>query len=172
MALRIVIAYNDIAAGKRAMEMLGRLANRFGGGIEFQPIPWSFDLLMDDDWRDVAAGDAVRADILVVATSDYAPLPAGVSEWLESAIDHRRGATTALVALFGPPGHSDEPGSPRLAPLEKAAREAGLDFFAPESRGEGAADADSFARVAGLPAPLRMESPGYCQPAPRWGINE
>lgn len=74
-ALRVVIAYNDVAAGKRAMRVLADLGKGLGEDIEFQPLPWSFDLLADMDWREVAAHDAVKADILIIATSSTNPLP-------------------------------------------------------------------------------------------------
>ncbi|MDO8942230.1 MAG: hypothetical protein Q7U75_03555, partial [Desulfobacterales bacterium] len=84
--LSVVVAYGGIAAGKHAMCVLNRLSSRLCGGIEFFPILWSFDMLSDRDASEEAMGDAVNADILVVATIDIGPLPMGVAWWLDSAI--------------------------------------------------------------------------------------
>lgn len=129
--LRVVIAYDDLAAGKRAMRVMTDLGKNFGEDIQFEAIPWRFDLLADVDWRAVAASDAVRADILTIATSDAQPLPPAIGRWAEDAIDHKRGTAAAVVALFGPEGNPDGADSARLAAIQTAAQRAGLDFFAP-----------------------------------------
>lgn len=134
--LRVVIAYNDLPAGKHAMRVMVNLGKELGDDIEFQPFPWSFDLLSDVDWREVAASDAVKADMLIIATSDRDPLPPAVGRWAETAISGKRGTTAAVVALFGPEGNPDRAGSSRLQAIQTAALRAGLDFFAPAPRRE------------------------------------
>jgi hypothetical protein len=132
--VRVVIAYDDLVAGKRAMRVLGDIARALGDEIRFEPMPWSFDLLADVDWREVAASEAVNAHILIIASSSTRPLPSEVGRWTEAAIQRKRGTAAAVVALFGPEENPDHFGSPRLEFIQKAAREAGLDFFAPSSR--------------------------------------
>jgi len=129
--LRVVIAYGDITAGQRAMRVLANLGRRLGDDVEFQPIPWSFDLLADVDWREGAASDAVRADILIIATSSPSSLPSAIGEWAKSAINRKRGTSAAVVALFGSDENPECTDSTRLEAIQAAAREAGLDFFAP-----------------------------------------
>ena len=135
-ALRVVIASNDIAAGKRAMRVLGDLGKGLGDELEFQPIPWSFDFLADVDWREVAASDAANADILIIATSSANPLPPDVGGWAQAAISRKQGTLAAVVALFGPEENPDGAGSSRLEAIQTAAQRAGLDFFAPTPRHE------------------------------------
>lgn len=135
-ALRVVIAYNDLAAGKRAMRVMASLGNGLGDDIELEPLPWSFDLLEDVDWRGVATRDAVNADIVIVATSDTRPLPPAVKLWVEEIVGRKRGLDAAVVALFGPAEKPDEIDSSRLGFIQSAARRAGLDFFAPGSEHE------------------------------------
>ena len=129
--LRVVIAYDDLAAGKRAMRVMTDLAKAFGDDIEFKPFPWSFDLLADLGWRAVAANDAIKADILIIATSRAGPLPLTIGRWAEDAIHRKRGTAAAVVALFGSEQNPDGAGSSRLIGIQMAARRAGLDFFAP-----------------------------------------
>ena len=171
-SLRVVIAYNDIVAGKRAMRVLGDLGKRLGDEIEFQPLPWSFDLLADVNWREVAASDAVKADILIIATSDSNPLPSAVGQWAEAAISQKRGTSAAVVALFGSEENPDRAGSFRLEAIQTAARQAGLDFFAPVPRDElGEAIARIHQRAETI-TPVLEEILHQHHSAPRWGINE
>ncbi len=135
-SLRVVIAYEDLAAGKRAMSLLSQLGKHFGDDIQFEPLPWSFSLLADVDWCTVAASDAVRADILIIATSGVGPWPLAIDRWAVDAIGRKRGTSAAVVALFGPDENPDGVGSPRLAAIERMAHGAGLDFFAPTPRSE------------------------------------
>jgi hypothetical protein len=134
--LRIVIAYNEVPAGKRAMRVMSDLARGLGEAVEFQPLPWSFDLLADTDWAKVAGDDAVNADILIIATSSADPLPPAVGRWAEAAISRKQGTAAAVVALLGPEEQPDGHDSARLAAIRAAARQAGLDFFAPAPSGE------------------------------------
>lgn len=130
-SLRVVIAYDDLAAGKRAMRVMTRLGESFGGNLRFEPLPWSFDLLSDVDWRAVAASDAVNADILIIATSSAHPLPPAVGSWAEDVISIKRGTAAAVVALFGSEENPDGAGSSRLEAIQTVAQKAGLGFFSP-----------------------------------------
>ena len=133
-SLRVVIAYQDVSAGQRAMRVLTDLARGFGEDLEFEPLPWSFHLLAQVDWREVAALDAVRADILIIATSNTRPLPAEIEQWAADAIGQKQGTVAAVVALFGPEENYDDPdeaGPSRFASIQLAARQAGLAFFTP-----------------------------------------
>jgi hypothetical protein len=170
-ALRVVIAYNDLAAGKRAMRVMADIGKGLGDEIEFQPLPWSFDLLADLDWRDVAAHEAVNADILIIATSSASPLPPAVGRWAEAVISGKRGTSAAVVALFGPEENPDEAGSSRLEAIQAAAQRAGLSFFAPAPRHE--LD-EAIARIhqrAEMVTPLLDEILHHHHPAPRWEQN-
>lgn len=134
--VRVVIAYNEMAAGKRAIRVMTDLGKSLGEAIEFHPLPWSFDLLADTDWGEVAANDAIKADILILATSSEQPLPTVVECWATDAISRKRGTPAAVVALFGPEEKPDGRGSSRLEAIRAAAHRAELAFFAPEMRDE------------------------------------
>ncbi len=128
--LRVVIAYGDLAAGKRAMHVMGELGKRVDDNVQFHTLPWRFDLLADADWRAMATRDALSAEMLIVATSDNGPLPPGVALWIEETIHQKRGTSAAVVALLGHAGNV-EAGPRHWQAIKTAAREAGLDFFSP-----------------------------------------
>jgi hypothetical protein len=152
--VRVVIAYNDLAAGKRAMHVMANLGEGLGSDIAFRPIPWSFELLADPDWGAAAARDAASVDILILATSDTQPLPAAVARWVEAAIGRMRGTAAAVIALFGPTENPDGPDSRRLQAIQAAALGAGLDFFAPSPRHEPDETIARIHRRAELVTPL------------------
>jgi len=132
--IRVVITYSNLAAGQRAMHLLADVSKALGDDIEFQPLPWSFDLLADVNWRRVAASDAINADLLILATNDARPLPPAIGGWAEKVISRKQGSAAAVVALFGPEENSDGTGSSRLEAIQTAAERAGLDLFAPAPR--------------------------------------
>lgn len=169
-AVRVVIADNDLAAGKLAMRVMSDLGKGLGDEIEFQPVPWSFDLLTDMDWGDVAAHDAVNAGILIIATSSANPLPPAVERWAEAAIGRKRGTAASVVALFGPEENPDGASSFRLEAIQMAAQRAGLDFFAPAPRPELNEAIARIHRQAEMVTPVFDEILHH-QPAPRWEQN-
>lgn len=171
LALRVLIAYNDLAAGKRAMRVMADLGKGLGDEIEFQPIPWSFDLLMDMDWGEVATRDAVQADILIITTSSASPLPPVVGRWAEAAISRKRGTAAAVVALFGTEENPDAAGSSRLEAIQRAAQQAGLDFFAPAPREELDKAIARIHRRSEMVTPVLDEILQHHHPAPRWDQN-
>lgn len=128
--LRVVIAYNNRTAGFRAMRMMGDLGRSNGNDGDFHPILWPFELLADEDWGQLAADDALRADVLIIATSCENPLPAAVGRWAESTIRRKQGTAAVVVVLFGSEEHPDGRDSSRLKVIQTAARGAGIEFFA------------------------------------------
>lgn len=129
--VRVVIAYSDVAAGKRAMRLVTKIAETSGGKVDFQAIPWSFQLLANSEWQEDAANDALKADILIFATSGANALPHAVGWWAEEVISRKRGTTTAVVALLGREHNAEKHASPGLRSLQAATKLAGLDFLAP-----------------------------------------
>lgn len=122
-SIKVVIAYNSAATGKRAEAIYDRLATRLGENFDFEQRLWRFDVLEDDRLRAEAARETADADIVIIATSEEDRLPKGVRDWLESSMLQHSGAA-ALVALL-------EHGSAPVQPyLEEVARRGGLDFFA------------------------------------------
>jgi hypothetical protein len=163
--LRVVVAYDDPAAGKRAIDVIANVGRRLGEEIEFEPLPWAFDCVADVDWCEVATSDAVNADVLIISCSRAGPLPPVIARWAERVICARKGMPTAIAALLCPEESPDETNSSRLEPLQAAASRSGLDFLAPMPRDQLDAAAASIHRRAELMTPvldaiLRRPMPG------------
>lgn len=191
-AFNVVIAYEDLPAGQRAMQIFSNLASDHGNDFILQPQPWRFDLLADPDWAEFAAGDALRADLLVISTSGGSDLPAHVRSWVTACLARKRGGSGAVVALLGTAGNMEDADSERLQFLQSAAEEAGLEFFAPLTRPKGphhSTDGSTYCPAQSITGSLndvRSSAPrhiaeGFHLGLPRtfsqvqyrhWGINE
>ena len=134
--LKVVIAYEDIPAGKNAMSVLERMEQEPLEMEELFPSLWQFDLLEDPDWRELAKTDVLKSAMLIIAASSSSDLPASVRDWIKECLAQKQGTTTAVVALLGPKDNLDEPDSPRIKFLKNTTDEAGLEFFAPGLHGK------------------------------------
>lgn len=99
--LKVVVAYEDVPAGHRAVGLLKELLQGLVDDVELQPVLWRFDLLRDLHWHKMAVTDAAHADMLVLSTSGSSELPDAVSRWLEAGAALKHGDGTALVVLRG-----------------------------------------------------------------------
>jgi hypothetical protein len=138
--LNVVIAYDDVPAGQHAMHILADVAANFGDKLELRPQLWQFQFLEDPDWRTLAAKDVLNANMLIISTSSENELPAAVRSWFSSCLTQRHGDNLAVVALLGTADKMDEPYSPRFQLVQRAAREASFDFFAPVPHPEDSLD--------------------------------
>ena len=171
-ALRVVIAYNDLPAARRAMRVLADLDKGLGDAIEFQPLPWPFDLLTEPCWRDAALSDAIAADILIIASSVPGSLPPAVLRWVELTASQKRGTDAAIVALFGSEEAPDGIGSLRLVAVQAAAQGTGLDFFAPAVQSEPVEGSHGIWPQDEIRMLIARELLHSTHPPPHWGINE
>src|SRR5882757_884128 len=82
-ALTVLIAYDDFAAGKLAMETRHIFAGQFGRDCEFHDNMWKFDALQIPKLREIAAAEAAEADIIIIAAYEGGRLPPEVVSWME-----------------------------------------------------------------------------------------
>jgi len=132
-AVNVTIVYQDIASGQRAMRLFCDVANDHAGQLAFCPNLWRVDLLADAGWREAAAEDATRADIIVISTKDGS-LPDPVQRWLALSAEH--GAHAALIGLVGESAETNK--RPGAGLLKTFAAEHGLEFLAPCPDAKGA----------------------------------
>jgi len=142
--VRVLVAYEDLAAGRCAMEMLQRIGHQCGGASRLVHLMWRFDVLADSSCSELAANEALEADIIVIATREGDGLPQPVRDWIARWLLTKADRPTALVAALD---HDRVPagGQRRVRPyLEKLADCGKMQFFA---NGSGMVPSDSACKV-------------------------
>jgi len=127
--LQAVIAYDDVMAGKHAMQLLQGMTRNLDGGGEIQARPWSFNLLANEEWQPLATIDAEKADLLIIATSSLRPPKPPVLRWFEAAIGRLHGTDAAIVSLQGQEENPQGNGPTFQEAIRTATQQAGLAYF-------------------------------------------
>src|SRR6266542_491555 len=99
-ALNVVIAYEDLETGKRAMKTYEYMVQQLGDQCLFANQMWKFDVLAVPKLKEMAAKDAAAAEIIIVSAHEGRELPAEVKSWIEMWLSYKTEAS-ALVGLFG-----------------------------------------------------------------------
>ncbi len=99
--VRIVVAYEDYDAGKRAHHACQQILQAVHLNKELSADFWKFDMFKLRAMREAATEEAAGADLLVLAPLGGANLPVGVQEWIESSLRHPC-RPKALLVLLGP----------------------------------------------------------------------
>ena len=76
--LKVVVAFDDQAAYRRALKLCVRVCSELEEGLRVQPLPWTPDYLGRADWPPLSPRQAAEADIVVVAASEPEEVPAVV----------------------------------------------------------------------------------------------
>ncbi len=128
--INVVTAYEDFATGKRAIATYSNLVLRLGHEFQFRANMWKFDVLQHPKLQDMAASDALEAEVIIISTHGEGDLPDGVKDWIRRWVGPKIKKPRALIALSDPPEVGVvTPGSIR-AYLRQVAREGKMDFFA------------------------------------------
>ena len=123
-ALNVVIAYEDLETGKRAMKTYEYMVQQLGDECLFANQMWKFDVLAVPKLKEIAAKDAAAAEIIVVSAHEGREFPTQVKAWIDLWLSYKTEAS-ALVGLFD--GESFE--GPARAYLADIARRAKIEFF-------------------------------------------
>lgn len=165
----MVIAYEDFAAGHRAMDACKLLVSQLDGQVEFRSGMWKFDILRNAKLAQIAADDAAGADAIIVATSQSGVLPAEVRRWMETWIPLKRGQTAVLLALIESSGDDIANEMAAYEYLRQAAASAEIDFL-PQSF---SAAQPAQMREAIPPRSGKWSERVVGRPAPEgWGLND
>lgn len=169
---RVVMAYDDFAAGKRAMDTCNFLVSQFEGEIELRSSMWKFDVLRSTKLSQIAADEAVEADVIIVANAKDGGLPEEVKEWVNGWVERKRGPAAALVALLDFTGDDARESNLAHAFLKGAATAAKIDFLSQEIR-SASGTMRPVSSTAFPDWPLPPADPPAHRPSPEaWGIND
>ena len=170
-ALNVVIAYEDLETGKRAMKTYEYMVQQLGDECLFTNQMWKFDVLAVPKLKEIAAKDAAAAEIIIVSAHEGRDLPAEVKSWVEMWLGYKTEAS-ALVGLFG--GQSET--HPIRAYLTEIARRAQIEFFcqpgiwpgAPATRSTTTLAHPRSEKTLAFLSTTTQEVPSF----PHWGIND
>jgi len=154
--LIVLVAYEDFAAAIRAMAMLKRVGNQCGQQARLIPLIWRFDVLADDSYFELAVGDALAADIIVISAREGKTLPQKIREWIAHwlLVEDRR--PPALVATLDYHPVRMKRQSCVLPYLAKLAHYGNMPFFAN--------DGDRASGIDPAPISVRHSSSGQLLP--------
>jgi hypothetical protein len=171
----VLIAYEDFETGKHAKETYDFLVSNLRHECQFSNQMWKFDVLGIPKLREMAAKDALTADIIIISCHATHDLSADVKAWFNSWIDEQSNAI-ALVALFFDTSASSDNHNMH-AYLANVAKRARMEFFAQPNSLPVKGQDEAFTTDRGTKRDERALSAlaGVIQrdqSFPHWGINE
>ena len=125
----VIIVYDSVRAGKRAKELCDCLGQRLAPGYELNPSVWSLSALELPLVARVAAREAERAALLIVAVNGDKNLPQAVKNCLHRGARGIHTAGGALVAQLHGILKVNEELCQACGCLRQIARHAGVGFF-------------------------------------------
>ena len=164
--IQVVIAFEDLAAGKRGKQVYDYLTHRLTD-FEFDHEVWKFSALECPRLLESAARQAAAADIVMLALHGNNELPSVVKDWIELWVG-QNGNPMALVVLFDRECE-DAPEMKRTRSyLEQVAARGKMDLFVQSQK---SADPDLMPSRAELDFRQEFEEATYVS-IPRFGIND
>jgi hypothetical protein len=126
LVFNVVIAYEDFETGKQAMRIYDTLVENLGQRWRFENQMWKFDVLSIPKLREMAANDAIKADLVIVSCHGD-DLPQGVRKWFEHWVGQNL-RPSALAAIFDYEGSAPQARALR-AYLSALAARGHMEFF-------------------------------------------
>jgi len=169
--LNVVIAYEDLETGKRAMKIYDYMVEHLGAHCLFTNQMWKFDVLAVPKLREIAAKDAAAAEIIIISAHEGRQLSTEFKAWVEQWLSYKTQAS-ALVGLFG----SESVDNPVRDYLAGIAKRASIEFFCQPGLWPGVADKHDTMSLAweqnGKTFSMLSNAMTEEPPISHWGINE
>ena len=130
-------AFEDASTETRVNEFCRTLGRQLGNKCEVTQQMWLFNEMRVAQLRGIAAGEASRADLVIVSVHHAQSFPGEVLEWFGLWVAQKGSRPAALVALFDPAYVGDS--TALQSYLKEAARKGKMEFLV---RAEEASDED------------------------------
>lgn len=155
------------------MQSCRRIAEQVAGKVEVHTELWKASVLDLPEAREAVRKDFAKADVIMVAGGDGAPLSGRLRDVLRdwaAGTDSRR---AVMVAYHTPAAVGETDDQLALELLGEIVRDAGCDFISPAPTRQGADSVPDGWRVgaSSVQAMTRWLPPAVT-PSPRWGIND
>ena len=101
--LNVVIAYDSIPAGRRALSMLTRLLGQEIQAVNLYRSLWRLDLVNEPECCEQIIVDTTAADLLILSACEPEAHLTAIEDWVSTFLSQRRGVSTAILYLLGGP---------------------------------------------------------------------
>jgi hypothetical protein len=101
--LALLVAFEDSVAGMRVKEFCRDLARNVGQQCQIVEHVWLFSTLRQRELQEIAAEEALQADLIVISALRAEEAPDGVQRWIELWLRQKGSRPEMLVALLDPP---------------------------------------------------------------------
>jgi hypothetical protein len=125
---RVVIVYENSSNVRQAKQAYDFLVANLTHEWQVTSRMWKFDLLRIPELRELAAEDALLADLIIVSCNGNGELPAHVRTWIEMTLGSMPDAVALVALLDCPPGQAER-AQVTQAYLERVAQRAHMEFF-------------------------------------------
>jgi hypothetical protein len=172
-SINVLIAYNEIAAGRCGMDLFSALRHDVPPQLDLRCDLWRFDLIGLPGIHEAAVLAARHAQIIIVAAGAEVDLPERIKDWLDQSFIRKSPGSAMMVALMDSAGLNDSRDvSPPCASLELMAHRRKFPFFV-ASLANGRTRTSLIRRTGWMEMSKdsHRTSPRPPRP-PRWGINE
>jgi hypothetical protein len=95
-------AFEDACTETRVNEFCRTLGRQLGSKCEVTQQMWLFNELRVSQLRGIAAGEASRADLVIIAAHHSQGFPEEIQDWFKLWVGQKGSRPTALLALFDP----------------------------------------------------------------------
>jgi len=169
---QVLSVYEDFAAGRRAHDTCCFLMTQLGDEFELRSAMWKFEALRNPRLAEIATGEALEADAIIVAARGASPLPTAVTSWIDQWLLRRDKPAGALIALIGGSLNSNDSRPAPYAYLQKVASAASMDFLPHVLPFTNETPALNIPLPSAGSAARWDELPQRPRPERHWGINE
>ena len=175
--MNVIVLYDEFAAAARAVEMLGRAANRADETLLWNVKPWRFDVLSLAPLPEESLREAAAAHLIVLAIHTWADVPSPVLSWLEAWAERRQVPEAALAVFDGSGDDTLSIAGTATPGLSEFAHRHGLKFIFGDktpAEKESAFPTDVLRnrQTASVPATLHVPEHVPSDYYQSWGINE
>lgn len=126
--LNVTFLYEDATTRKWAREVFER-ATKVAGEQSMRATWWKINDLSASGVLAGAVSTAMRADVIVIATTGTEGLPLPFYVWINSWLEHRSAGTGAMVALLGATEKPTAQSGRLVAYLGQVAKQGRLDLI-------------------------------------------
>ena len=123
----VVAAFEDAHTETRVNEFCRSLGRQLGAKCEITQQMWLFNELRVSQLRGIAAGEASKADLVIISVHHAQTFPGEVQEWIGLWAGQKGSHPAALLALFDPVYVGDS--TALQSYLKEAARKAKMEFL-------------------------------------------